>query len=156
MELALLFEGVLRFDESTEVAFPAYADDGDWSGYVHGDGEVVGDRLAGKLRWTNRPRRRADGTWLPRFDGVIATDDDAQVLFTFAGISWGVDDPFEYERRGAVASLTLATSNDRYRWVNTIFSVLEADIRPSADPERWRIRAFECRNDIIDDPGDWL
>jgi hypothetical protein len=155
MELAPLFEGVLHFDDSTEVAFPAYGDDGDWSAYVQGDGEVVGDRLAGKLRWTNHPRRRADGTWLPRFDGVIATEDNADVLFSFSGINWSVDDPFEYEHRRVVAALTFATSNDRYRWVNTVLSILEADVRVSADRERWRIRAFECRNDI-DERGDSL
>src|SRR3982751_5084451 len=102
MELAPLFEGVLRFDESTEVAFPAYGDVGDWSAYVQGEGGIVGDRLAGKLRWTNSPRRRADGAWLPHFDGVIDTHDSADVLFSFSGINWGVNDPFEYERRGAL------------------------------------------------------
>jgi hypothetical protein len=72
MELVLLFEGLLRFDESSEVGFPAHGDDSDWSGYVVGDGELTGPRLTGSVRWTNHPRRRADGTWLPEGDLCIS------------------------------------------------------------------------------------
>src|SRR5690242_18189369 len=73
MKLNPLFEGELRFDESNEVGFPAYGEDGDWLAYVEGDGAVTGARLAGDVRWMNHPRRRADGTWLPAFEGVITT-----------------------------------------------------------------------------------
>ena len=85
MKLIPLFDGELRFDETTEVAFPSHGQDGDWLGYVEGDGAVSGERLAGELRWTNHPRRRADGTWLPRFEGAIKTDDSAEILFAIQG-----------------------------------------------------------------------
>jgi hypothetical protein len=148
MKLALLFEGELEFDETTEVGFPTHDEDGDWLAYVEGDGVAVGERLAGKLRWTNHPRRRADGTWLPRFEGVLKTNDGAEILFAFNGYNVGVTDPFEYEHRWVLAALTLATSNPDYRWLNHVFAVVEADVRPSADPERWRLRAYECINEI--------
>jgi hypothetical protein len=47
-----------------------------------------------------------------------------------------------------LASLTVATSSPAHRWVNHVFAVIESDARPSADPERWRFRAFECVNEI--------
>ncbi len=155
MRLVELFEGELRFDESTEVGFPAHGDDGDVSGYVQGDGAVNGTRLSGRLRWTNHPRRRADGTWLPDFHGVISTDDGADVLFSFRGYNWEVSDPvpemhMPSEHRAAVAALTLAAADERYRWVNRVFAVIEADVRPLADPEHWRVRAFECVNELTE------
>src|SRR5215470_19219666 len=92
MQTVALFEGELRFDETTEVAFRTYGADGDWVCYVTGDGHVTGERLSGSVRWTNHPRRRADGTWLPDFHGVISTNDDAQILFSFSGYNWGVNE----------------------------------------------------------------
>jgi hypothetical protein len=148
MKLIPLFEGELQFDETTEVGFPTYGEDGDWLAYVEGGGAVSGARLAGEVRWTNHPRRRADGTWLPSFEGVIKTKDSAEILFSFNGYNQGVTDPFEYEHRSAVAALTLASSNPLYLWVNRVFAVMEADVRPSADPERWLLRAYECVNEI--------
>jgi hypothetical protein len=118
MKLIPLSEGELRFDETTEVGFPTHGEDGDWSAYVEGDGAVSGARLTGWLRWTNHPRRRADGTWLPSFEGVIRTDDEAEILFAFGGYNTGVTDPFEYDIG--------------VRW------------RPSP----WRVRAYECVNEI--------
>lgn len=148
MRLVPLFEGELRFDESTEVGFPAAGEDGDWSGYVRGDGQVVGERLSGELLWTNHPRRRADGVWLPDFQGVITTGDGVNLLFSLSGYNQGVGDPFGYDRRMATAALVLVAADERYRWVNSLFAVVEADVRPSADPEHWRLRAFECVNEI--------
>lgn len=148
MRLIPLFEAELRFDEDTEVGFPTFGEDGDWLAYVTGDGVVSGARLTGEIRWTNHPRRRADGTWLPAFDGVIRTHDGAEILLSFAGYNRGLTDPFEYDRRAAVAALTLASASPAYRWVNDVFAVLEADVRPNAEPEHWRLRAYECVNEI--------
>jgi Protein of unknown function (DUF3237) len=148
MRLEPLFEGELVFDEATEVAFPAYGEDGDWFGYVQGHGSIEGERLSGELRWTNHPRCRADGTWLPNYQGTITTAEGANLLFSSRGYNQGVGDPFGSEHRSAICSLTFAASEERYRWVNGVFAVLEAEIRPSADPERWRIRAYECVNEL--------
>ena len=81
---------------------------------------------------------------MPDVQGVITTDDGAAILFSFVGYNRGVTDPFEYERRAGVAALTLLSKDERYRWVNDLFAILEADIRPEAGPEHWRIRAFEA------------
>jgi hypothetical protein len=118
MKLIPLFEGELQFDETTEVGVQIHGDDGDWLGYVEGDGALRGERLSGELRWTNHPRRRADGTWLPSFEGVIKTNDGAEILFAFSGYNRGVPEPFEYEHRSALAALTLASGNPEYKWVN--------------------------------------
>jgi hypothetical protein len=148
MKLGLLFEGELLFDETTEVGFPTHGEDGDWLAYVEGGGALSGERLSGDVRWTNHPRRRADGTWLPTFEGVIKTNHRAEILFAFSGYNQGVTDAYEYEHRSALAALTLASANPAYLWVNHVFAVIEADVRPNADPEHWRLRAYECLNEI--------
>ncbi len=114
MRLIPLFDGELEFDEATEVGFATYGDDGDWFGYVAGGGRVTGERLSGGLRWTNHPRRRADGVWLPDFQGVISTDDGVQILFSFRGYNWGLTDAYEYERRAALGGLNMVTPDERY------------------------------------------
>jgi len=154
MKLQPLFEGELSYDESTEAGVAASGASGDIASYAQGEGRITGDRLRGNLRWTNRSRRRADGVGLPHFEGVISTDDGADILFSFRGYNYGVKEaakshPLQpYEQRATLAALTLSAGDDRYRWVNRTFAVLEADVRPFANPEHWRIRAFECINEI--------
>ena len=65
VRLVPLFEGELRFDESTEVGFPAHGEDGDWSAYVHGDGSVAGERISGRLTWTVIPAAELMDPGLP-------------------------------------------------------------------------------------------
>jgi hypothetical protein len=156
MKLIPLFEGDLRYDESTEAGVAAYNESGDIESYAQGDGHVTGERLKGSVRWTNHPRRRADGVGLPDFHGVLSTDDGAEILFSFYGYSWGVRQaagahPLQpFDRRAALAALRLAAGDEGYRWVNRVFAVIEADVAPYADPEHWRIRAFECVNELVD------
>jgi hypothetical protein len=42
-------------------------------------------RISGLFRGANHPSRRGDGTFLPDFQGVIETDDGAEVLFDYQG-----------------------------------------------------------------------
>jgi hypothetical protein len=42
-------------------------------------------RISGLSRGANHPHRRSDGTFLPDFQGVIETDDGAEVLFDYRG-----------------------------------------------------------------------
>ena len=49
-----------------------------------GDGRREG-RVTGRFRGANYPYRRGDGTFLPNFQGVIETDDGAEVLFDYRG-----------------------------------------------------------------------
>jgi hypothetical protein len=160
VKLVALFEGELIYDESTETGIVAYGESGDIASYAQGGGHVDGPRLTGKLRWTNHPRRRADGVALPYFHGVLSTADGAEILFSFRGYNWGVvkaakdHHPLQpFERRAGLAALTLAAGDERYRWVNRVFAMLEADIVPYAAPELWRVRAFECVNDLVEAPA---
>ena len=153
MKLLPLFEGELVFDEATEVGFPSHGDDGDWGASVQGHGSVRGERLAGELQWTNHPCRRADGTWLASYEGTITTTDGAKLLFSLQGYNRGIGDPFGYDHRSALCVLKLAARDERYRWANDVFAVVEADVRPSADPERWQIKAYECVNELAAHDG---
>jgi hypothetical protein len=54
------------------------------SGYGEGDGTVTGPQFQGRLRWVNHPHRRSDGAMLPNAHGVIRTDDDATIMFSFS------------------------------------------------------------------------
>ncbi len=42
-------------------------------GYGEGDGSVTGEKLSGRVRWVNHPRRRSDGAMLPDASGIIQT-----------------------------------------------------------------------------------
>ena len=42
-------------------------------------------RITGSFRGTNHPRRRGDGTFLPDFQGIIETTDDATIFFEYLG-----------------------------------------------------------------------
>lgn len=42
-------------------------------------------RISGSLRGVNHPRRRADGTFCPDFNGAITTDEGATLLFHLSG-----------------------------------------------------------------------
>ena len=42
-------------------------------------------RISGLFRGANHPHRRSDGTFLPDFQGVIETDDGAEILFDYRG-----------------------------------------------------------------------
>lgn len=53
------------------------------SGYGEGEGKVSGSYLNGIVRWVNHPHQRSDRIMLPDAHGVIRTDDDATLLFSF-------------------------------------------------------------------------
>ena len=150
-----LFDGELRFNEYPPNALggdgfhvPTYGPDADWVGYVDGGGTIEGDKVRGTLRWTNHPRRRADGVWLPDFQGVIQTDDAADILFSFSGYNYSLTERFEYTHRAVVAAITFQTGSDHYRWLNDVFGVLEAeageDDATGDGIELWRIRVYAC------------
>ena len=61
------------------------------------------------------PALRGDGTFCPDFDGVISTDDGAQVLFHIGG--YGRAYP-EGAGRQIVSWLTHVSDDPRYRWLN--------------------------------------
>jgi hypothetical protein len=153
-----LFDADLVFDEPTGVHVPTYGDDGDWSGYVTGTGTIEGERLHGTIRWTNRPRRRADGTWLPRMHGVVETSDGAQVLFDLAGYNRSLTERFAYTQRSVVATMTFETGHESHRWLNDVFAVAEGAVRIDTangeETERWRLRVYACVDELPISPSE--
>ena len=118
------------------------------AGYGQGDGTVSGSRLRGTFRWTNHPRRREDGVWLPDVHGYIATEDGARILITIQGYSVLEDTPGV--KRAIVAVSTFRTSNAQYRWLNFALGVVEGEI--DEETEQVRMRAFVCINEIASGP----
>lgn len=86
-------------------------------------------RIAARFRASNFPRRRTDGTVTPDFRGVLETDDDAVILFTWHG--YGLTT--ERGERRLVGTITHLTGNDRYRWLNDVIGVLCGEIQARDD-----------------------
>ena len=82
-------------------------------------------RISGRFRGANHPYRRGDGTFLPNFQGVIETDDGAEVLFDYRGYGRA----YPIGRRQIVASATHLSEDERYRWLNDSLSVGVGEVR---------------------------
>ncbi len=78
--------------------------------------------LTGRFRGANHPRRRADGTFCPDFQGVIETDDGAQVAYDLRG--YGRDRDGRFAVHGSV---THSTADERYVRLNDIVCVFAAE-----------------------------
>lgn len=86
------------------------------------------DRISGRFRGANHPQRRSDGTFLPDFQGVIETDDGAEVLFDYKGYGRA----YPAGRRQIVASGTHLSEDERYVWLNDTLSVGVGEVRAQA------------------------
>ncbi|MEP6641833.1 MAG: DUF3237 family protein [Gaiellales bacterium] len=113
------------------------------SAYGEGDGSAVGDRLRGEVRWTNHPRRRSDGAFLPDSHGMIRTDDGADIIFSLSGRTTFADN----------ASLGVQNlhalfeaESERYRWLNDVVCVAEGKIDPNT--MRAVIRVYVCVHEL--------
>ncbi len=140
-----LFDASLRFGPPEDTHVPASGGDRDWVGYAVGDGFVVGPRLWGTVGWTNMPRRRADGTWLPHLRGFIRTEAGAPVLFDFCGVNVSLTSPFEYTHRTLEGTMTFRVGDPRYRWLNQVWSLVEGEVR-QGKTELWTLRAHALGN----------
>ena len=86
-------------------------------------------RISGLFRGANHPVRRGDGTFLPDFQGVIETDDGAEVLFDYRGYGRA----YPAGRRQIVTSATHLSEDERYRWLNDSLSVGVGEVRSQED-----------------------
>jgi hypothetical protein len=86
-------------------------------------------RIAGQFRGANHPLRRGDGTFLPDFQGLITTDDQALVYFDHRGYGR----TYPAERRQIVAMGTHVSDDARYMWLNDSIAVAEGEVRTLAD-----------------------
>jgi hypothetical protein len=82
--------------------------------------------VAGRFRGANHPWRRADGTYLPDFQGAIETDDGATVLFDYRGFGRSYPEP----RREVVAFATHVSSDERYRRLNDVVCAIAGCVTP--------------------------
>jgi hypothetical protein len=83
-------------------------------------------RLSARLRGANFLRRRADGTLLPDFRGVLETDDGASILFSWNGYARANGAGM----RELVGSITHITGDERYAWLNDAFCAIAGEVRP--------------------------
>jgi hypothetical protein len=113
----------------------------DGAAYGEGEGKAIGDRLNGTARWSNHPKRRGDGVFLPDAHGVIETDDGGTVLFHVRGRTL-----FEDESGRQNLVLTFESESDSYRWLNHEVCVAEGVI----DAERGAMHAnvYVCVNEL--------
>jgi Protein of unknown function (DUF3237) len=116
---------------------------GTQEGTAFGDleGSVTGERLRGKVRLTNHPHRRSDGVMLPNAHGVIRTDDGAIVLFTLQGRTVFVE-----ERGRQLLAAVFESEDERYKWLNNTFCVLEGAFDPPT--MSMRARVYSCVSDL--------
>ena len=83
-------------------------------------------RLSARYRASNFPRRRTDGALTPDFRGVLETDDGATILFAWSGLARNGSGGM----RELVGSITHATSDERYRWLNDRVGAVTGEVRP--------------------------
>ena len=93
--------------------------------FLIAEGRTEG-RLSARLRGSNYPRRRADGTLLPDFRGALDTDDGATILFSWHGYAR----PGAVDRREIVGSITHLTGSERYAWLNNTVCAMAGEVRP--------------------------
>ena len=96
--------------------------------FLVAEGRSTG-RLSARLRGANVPRRRADGTLLPDFRGVLETDDGATILYSWTGRTRVSDEG----RHELVGGITHITDDERYQWLNHSFCGLTGEVLPRAD-----------------------
>lgn len=86
-------------------------------------------RISGRFVGANHPHRRSDGTFLPDFQGVIETDNGAEILFDYRGYGRA----YPVGRREIVVSATHLSEDERYRWLNDVMSVGAGEVRAQDD-----------------------
>ena len=139
MRIEELAELTLRYDGDDPVIVRPYGEN-ERQAFGSGTGLATG-RLTGEVRWSNFPRRREDGVFLPDIRGVIATD-DGPVLFELHGISLPPD---ERERRHLLGTVRFCTGVDAHRWLNDAVAVHEGSL--DVDTGAIRLPVFVCRPD---------
>lgn len=136
MELETLGDVQLRY---TSLASLDYEAGGQLFGTM--EGRLNGERVRGDLQLTNLAPRRADNVNLPTLRGLLRTDDGAVVYVEMDGIATlrEVD-----QARVFVTSVRFRTGDQRYRWLNTIFGLLEGVLDTVSAQGVARGRAYSC------------
>lgn len=90
--------------------------------YGRMEGRLEGERLSGSLRLTNLAARRADDVNLPTLRGVLRTDDVAAVWVEMDGLA--TLRPSD-QARVFVTTMRFRAGDARYRWLDTVFCLVE-------------------------------
>ncbi|HUF83963.1 MAG TPA: hypothetical protein VMQ81_05150, partial [Acidimicrobiia bacterium] len=122
MHLEPLFDAEWRYASLAVVASSAA---GDGRMYGVGDATISGERVSGTASWSNFPRIRGDGAFLPDARGAITTDDGANILFALSGRAAPAGGH-------AVHSVVFFADGDRYGWLNEIVAVGDGSVDAAA------------------------
>jgi hypothetical protein len=126
----------LSFDDPLDLVHAASADG---AIYGTGSGVVVGDRLSGRIRWSNHPRVRPDGTTLPDLHGVMNLDDGAIAMLAMRGVSTLLADGVSRDTR---ASVIFTAPAGPHAWLNDAFCVCEGAYDVATETGRFVI--YQC------------
>ncbi len=101
--------------------------------YAAMEGAWRSDRISGKLRLTNVAQKRPDEINVPTLRGILETDDGATIFVEADGLS-----QVQAGGRVFIASLRLRTAHPDYKWVNTLFGVIEGELHGPPRPHEGR------------------
>jgi hypothetical protein len=105
------------------------------------EGSLTGDRVRGTLKLTNLAPRRADDVNLPTLRGVLTTHDGASAWVELDGIATLRP---QDNARVFVTTFRFRTGDERYRWLNSVFGVLEGVLDSVGIGGIARGELFEC------------
>jgi Protein of unknown function (DUF3237) len=112
------------------------------SGQAYGKmtGRFYGERLAGKVTFTNLATLRADGVNQPTMRGILKTSDGADIWVELDGLATLRESD---EARIFVAAVRFRTGEARYGWLNQLLAVVEGVLDTNSGSARARLH--ECR-----------
>jgi hypothetical protein len=117
------------------------------SGYGEGEGTASGNRINGKVRWANHPRRRSDGRMLPNAGGLVETDDGAEITFLMQGRTVFHTTADGSRVGGQLVWLLFEAADERYQWLNDALCVAEGKFDATAN--QMQLRVYLCENELV-------
>ena len=137
-DLELSYRTIISLGTDFVLVRPYGTEEG--AGYGEGDGQVSGPQLNGRVRWVNHPHRRSDRVMLPDAHGIIRTDDEATLLFSFQGRTG-----FVGEQGQQLLHVLFETEAEQHLWLNNALCVLEGVIEAG----KMRARIYACVNELV-------
>jgi hypothetical protein len=128
MKLVPLYRVRFRYVEGWEIPL-AGLDSTEGQHFYVADGACEG-RIQGSFRGANHPRRRGDQTFEPDFQGVIITDDGAEIFFDYIGYGRA----YPKGRRQIVVSARHLTAAEN-KWLNDTLAVGVGEVRAQPDDD---------------------
>ncbi len=111
-------------------------------GYGEGEGTVTGEKIRGAVRFVKHPHASSDGSFEPNVDGIIKTEEGALIHLKLQGRT------VEVAGQGRqLLSAIFESGDDRYKWLNNTFCVVEGKI----DFHKFviKFRVYLCISDML-------